>query len=900
MKEIEDYINKNDWRLKENSNFNYSYPDFVSYLAGHDIANYYLKNLYPKEIADLHKQGYIHIHDMSHLCNYCLGADLLLLISNGIKTKDITCNPAKHFSSICGQLVNWLISLQLENAGAIAINDIDILLTPFTVNDHLSQKQIKQHLQELIFSINIPCRWGQTPFINMNLAFKCPKYLKNVPVIIGGKNQGYTYGEIKKDDLMDFQKAFLEVLIEQGKKGIPFTFPITTINFTRGFFSWELKDLIYELVKTTGMPYFLNLYGSDLTGEESKSLCCRLNLNMKELYKNSGGRFGAGTSTGSNNVVDINLPLIAQNKEDFWKSFDEILEQAMLCNIIKRKTIDGLFEQGLYPFLNKAIPNFKNFFLTISVQGGYDAFQMLEGEKDYVLFAKKILEKINIKILEYQKKTGYLFNVECYDKETEILTENGWKYFKDLDENETIMTLNPKTKTIEHQQIEDKIEYHYKGEMYHIKDRSLDLLITPRHKIPHVGRKDILLTEIKNIKNCSIPKRVKWESEEKDIFELPAFINKKRGSKYQNGGSIKIKMDDWLSFFGLWIAEGWVRISGQNYMVEISIDKKRVKKQFLDLIKKLPWCWRYDEKRRTYKTINRQLYNYLLPMKGAPKKYIPKEYKKLSNRQLKILFDWYIKGDGHVDKNNGRISMVTVSKKLRDDLIEIIIKIGYGVTYHVKSPCKGGIINGRQIVGKHEINLIYVNISKTHTLMPKNIKKVQYDDKVYCVTVPNHIIFVRRNNKVSWCGNCAPAEGASFRFIKHLKNFDKEYVTNGLALPVDFSDDIFDFIKVYNEIFPMYTGGSLFPIYVGEKLDNNAIESLLRVMSKTKIPYFAISPDFTICNKCDKISFGKKEKCSKCQSEDVDYISRVVGYYRRTSKWNVGKNAEFKDRKKLI
>lgn len=219
MSKIEEYISKKDWRLKENSNSNFSYADMVRYVAGHKIANYCLNKLYPKEISELHREGYLHIHDLSHgLCSYCVGVDLLILISKGMNFKDLKCYPAKHLSSLCGQILNWLILLQSDNAGAIAINDFDILLTPYVIKDNLSIKRIKQILQELFFGLNVPCRFGESLFTNINLAFKCPKYLKNIPVIIGGENQGYTYGEIKQDDLLDFQKCFLEVLIDQGKK----------------------------------------------------------------------------------------------------------------------------------------------------------------------------------------------------------------------------------------------------------------------------------------------------------------------------------------------------------------------------------------------------------------------------------------------------------------------------------------------------------------------------------------------------------------------------------------------------------------------------------------------------------------------------------------------------------
>ncbi len=563
-----DYLERKDWRERENANTIYSLAQLEKYLAGHEVAEYCLENLYKGDIADAHRNGYLHIHDLNMgIAAYCCGFDTYLILSKGFPPaiSNTACSaPPKHFSSALGQLVNFIGTVSNEIAGAVALNDFDVLLAPYLELDELSDREIYQRLQEFIYSINTPSRWNQTPFVNLTIDFTVPDYLKNLPVI-AGKPLDITYGEYKRlQALMNrINRNLLKLLIKGDSQGRPFTFPVITINITKDFkqrVPEDIQELLWEWTAYKGGGYYQNMISSDLDVSDIRSMCCRLRLDLTELKRNVGTSIGGSSpQTGSLGVVDINLPLIAQNyKFRFFQALIGYVNLACVALIKKRQIVDKLWKYGLFPYLRHYLKDFSHHFLTVSVQGAWEAWIFLGKPDNFTDFCLKIANIVRQEILKWQQKTGYLFN---------------------------------------------------------------------------------------------------WEE--------------------------------------------------------------------------------------------------------------------------------------------------------------------------------------------------------------------------------------------------APGEGCCYRFAKFLKNYDKQFITNGLKLPVDYSDDLYDYIKHYDKILPLFTGGSMFLIFVGEKLQPYSVWPLIRMLTyKTKIPYFAITPTFSYCPKCKCTYQGKMEKCIECGTA-CEIYDRVVGYYRPTKLWNKGKQEEFQNRKRF-
>ncbi|MCD6194783.1 ribonucleoside triphosphate reductase [bacterium] len=428
---VEKYLHKKDWLIKENSNMAYSLQGLNHYISSEISKNYWLNKIYPEEIRSAHIKGDFHIHDLNLLSVYCVGWDLFDLLTKGftgVKGK-ISSKPAKHFRSALGQIVNFFYTLQGEAAGAQAFSNFDTLLAPFIRYDNLTYKEVKQALQEFFFNINIPTRVGfQTPFTNVSIDLKPPSYLKNMPVIIGGKPQRKTYGEFQKEQDM-FNRVFLEVMGEGDAVGRVFTFPIPTYNITKNF-DWENRN-IRGLWKTTakyGIPYFSNFVNSDMNPEDARSMCCRLRIDNRQLEKRGGGLFGANPLTGSIGVVTINLPRIgylAKNKNEFKKMLKNLMIKAKDSLEIKRKILERLTENGLYPyskFYLKGIKQklneyWKNHFSTIGLIGMNEACLNLFGKNigtpEGRNFAIEILDFMRNELISFQKETKNNYNLEA-------------------------------------------------------------------------------------------------------------------------------------------------------------------------------------------------------------------------------------------------------------------------------------------------------------------------------------------------------------------------------------------------------------------------------------------------------------------------------------------------------
>ena len=427
-KTMDGYLGQSDWRVNENANVNFSLGGLILHNSGTITANYWLNNIYSKEIAEAHKSAAFHIHDLSMFSGYCAGWSLRQLIAEGLGgvPDKISSKPASHLSTLMNQIVNFLGVMQNEWAGAQAFSSFDTYLAPFVKVDNLDEKQVRQCLQSYIFGINTPSRWGsQAPFTNITLDLVCPDDLKNKKAIVGGKEQNFTYGDCQKE--MDIiNKIFIQLMIEGDSEGRGFAYPIPTYNITKDF-DWnsEISQLLFTMTAQYGTPNFQNFVNSDLNPSDVRSMCCRLQLDKRELRRRGGGLFGADEFTGSIGVVTINLPQIAylaKNEEEFYKRPDSLMDLAKESLCIKRKVIQKLYDGGLYPYTRRYLKTLVNHFNTIGLCGmnecclnflGVD-ITTAKGKK----FAEEVLTHMRERMQDYQEQTGDLFNLEATPAES--------------------------------------------------------------------------------------------------------------------------------------------------------------------------------------------------------------------------------------------------------------------------------------------------------------------------------------------------------------------------------------------------------------------------------------------------------------------------------------------------
>ncbi|HMA85977.1 MAG TPA: ribonucleoside triphosphate reductase [Desulfosalsimonadaceae bacterium] len=428
---VENYVQKLDWKIRENSNMSYSLQGLNNYISSDITSEYWLNRIYPPEIRNAHKSGDIHIHDLSLLSVYCVGWDLQDLLTVGFKgvPGKVESAPPKHLRSALGQIVNFFYTLQGEAAGAQAVSNFDTLLAPFVRYDNLSFKEVKQALQEFVFNINIPTRVGfQTPFTNITMDLTVPSTLKDMPVLIGGVHQEETYSEFQHEmDILN--SAFAEVMMEGDAKGRVFTFPIPTYNITEDF-NWDNPTLenLWKMTGKYGIPYFSNFVNSDMSPEDARSMCCRLRLDNRELMKRGGGLFGANPLTGSIGVVTLNLPRIgylAESREDFLNRLHRLTHIAKDSLSVKRKVLEKFTEQNLYPyskFYLRAIKErtntyWSNHFSTIGIIGMNEACLNLLGEDIGTdaghAFSVEVLDYLRGMMENIQEETGEIFNLEA-------------------------------------------------------------------------------------------------------------------------------------------------------------------------------------------------------------------------------------------------------------------------------------------------------------------------------------------------------------------------------------------------------------------------------------------------------------------------------------------------------
>jgi ribonucleoside-triphosphate reductase len=423
---INEYLDRKDWRVNANANQGYSLGGLILNTSGKVTANYWLSHVYAPEIGRAHREGDVHIHDLDMLAGYCAGWSLRTLLNegfNGVPGK-IEAGAPKHLSSAIGQIVNFLGTLQNEWAGAQAFSSFDTYMAPFVRIDNLSYEELRQGIQELVYNLNVPSRWGtQTPFTNLTFDWTCPDDLREQVPLIGGKEAPFTYGDLQVE--MDMiNRAYIDVMTTGDAKGRVFTFPIPTYNITKDF-PWESEnaDRLFEMTAKYGLPYFQNFLNSELTPNMVRSMCCRLQLDLRELLKRGNGLFGSAEQTGSVGVVTINCArlgyLYRGNLPGLLARLDELMDLGRDCLEIKRKVVQRYIDSGLYPYTKRYLGTLRNHFSTLGVNGINEMIRNFTADKENITteagykFALEFLDHIRARITHFQEETGHLFNLEA-------------------------------------------------------------------------------------------------------------------------------------------------------------------------------------------------------------------------------------------------------------------------------------------------------------------------------------------------------------------------------------------------------------------------------------------------------------------------------------------------------
>lgn len=423
---INEYLQQLDWRVNANANQGYSLGGLILNVSGKVIANYWLSHVYPPEVGEAHRNADIHIHDLDMLAGYCAGWSLRTLLNeglNGVPGK-VESGPPKHMSSAVGQIVNFLGTLQNEWAGAQAFSSFDTYMAPYIRKDNLSYAAVKQYMQELIYNLNVPSRWGtQTPFTNLTFDWVCPEDLREQVPVIGGAEMPFAYGDLQPE--MDMiNRAYIEVMMAGDAKGRVFTFPIPTYNITPDF-DWasENATLLFEMTARYGLPYFQNFVNSELKPNMIRSMCCRLQLDLRELLKRGNGLFGSAEQTGSLGVVTINCARLGHlyrgDEAALLHRVDELLELGRTSLEIKRKVIQRHMDNGLFPYTKRYLGTLRNHFSTLGVNGINEMIRNFTNDEHDITsewgesFALRLLDHVRARMLEFQDQTGNMYNLEA-------------------------------------------------------------------------------------------------------------------------------------------------------------------------------------------------------------------------------------------------------------------------------------------------------------------------------------------------------------------------------------------------------------------------------------------------------------------------------------------------------
>ncbi len=423
---INEYLERRDWRVNANANQGYSLGGLILNVSGKVIANYWLDQVYPPEVGAAHREAALHIHDLDMLAGYCAGWSLRTLLHeglNGVPGK-IESGPPKHMSSAIGQIVNFLGTLQNEWAGAQAFSSFDTYMAPYIRKDSLRYEDVRQYMQELIFNLNVPSRWGtQTPFTNLTFDWVCPDDLREQIPVIAGQEMDFSYGELQAE--MDMiNRAYIEIMMAGDAKGRVFTFPIPTYNITEDF-DWhsENAERLFEMTARYGLPYFQNFINSELKPNMIRSMCCRLQLDLRELLKRGNGLFGSAEQTGSLGVVTINCARLGHlwrgDEAALMADLDRLLELGKVSLEIKRRTIEELMQQGLFPYTKRYLGTLRNHFSTLGVNGINEMIRNFSGDAYDITSAEghalaiRLLDHVRARMVAFQEETGHMYNLEA-------------------------------------------------------------------------------------------------------------------------------------------------------------------------------------------------------------------------------------------------------------------------------------------------------------------------------------------------------------------------------------------------------------------------------------------------------------------------------------------------------
>ncbi len=423
---INEYLERRDWRVNANANQGYSLGGLILNVSGKVIANYWLDQVYPPEVGAAHREAALHIHDLDMLAGYCAGWSLRTLLHeglNGVPGK-IESSPPRHMSSAIGQIVNFLGTLQNEWAGAQAFSSFDTYMAPFIRQDSLRYEEVRQYMQELIFNLNVPSRWGtQTPFTNLTFDWVCPDDLREQVPVIAGREMDFRYGELQAE--MDMiNRAYIEIMMAGDARGRVFTFPIPTYNITADF-DWHSENAqrLFEMTARYGLPYFQNFINSELKPNMIRSMCCRLQLDLRELLKRGNGLFGSAEQTGSLGVVTINCARLGHlcrgDEPALMADLDRLLELGKTSLEIKRRTIEELMQQGLFPYTKRYLGTLRNHFSTLGVNGINEMIRNFSGDAHDITspeghaLAVRLLDHVRARMLQFQEETGHMYNLEA-------------------------------------------------------------------------------------------------------------------------------------------------------------------------------------------------------------------------------------------------------------------------------------------------------------------------------------------------------------------------------------------------------------------------------------------------------------------------------------------------------
>lgn len=423
---IDEYLSQADWRVNANANQGYSLGGLILNISGKMIATYWLNHIYPAEVGQAHRDADLHIHDLDMLSGYCAGWSLRTLLNeglNGVPGK-VESSPPKHMSSAIGQIVNFLGTLQNEWAGAQAFSSFDTYMAPYIRVDKLDYTTVKQYMQELIYNLNVPSRWGtQTPFTNLTFDWICPEDLREQTPVIAGKEMPFYYGDLQKE--MDMiNRAYIEIMMQGDEKGRVFTFPIPTYNITEDF-DWHSPnaELMFEMTAKYGLPYFQNFINSELKPNMIRSMCCRLQLDLRELLKRGNGLFGSAEQTGSLGVVTINCARLgyqyAGDEAALFARLDELMELGKTSLELKRTEIQKHMDNGLFPYTKRYLGTLRNHFSTLGVNGINEMIRNFTHDEHDITsewghdFAIRLLDHIRAKMLVFQEETGHMYNLEA-------------------------------------------------------------------------------------------------------------------------------------------------------------------------------------------------------------------------------------------------------------------------------------------------------------------------------------------------------------------------------------------------------------------------------------------------------------------------------------------------------